>query len=524
MPNTAPCRRTAGAILFLAILGVYLALPNRNYCYDSVAYAWFIKSGRALFHPHHLLHSPLGFLLVRGLRFLGIPASPMVTMQTLNSLAGALGVWLFFRTLCRLCQNLFSAVVFSLLLGFSFTYWYNSIENEVMIIPLAILMYILLRLVALTSERQTAEPFFWMKLGIAGSLAVLFYEMHIVLPIAVLFLIAGYKKRLGGVGKTAALYLTPYLPIVGGAYLAAARFTHNLSSWNQFLRWSTLYIIPRVPKAFGVHTLRLAPYGIPRAFVRATFLKNFLLNGAMTPTGWLLLSGSVVVGLLLLYSVLLTGTRLRRNLIQRTQLFLLAWVLAYGIFALWCGPQGPDFYLSALPPFWALLCLGTKDVQRSVVLVLLAGLFLVNFAGEIIPNSSLERNEAYQLVLKLRSHDLTHQDLILTPDPVIDPYYLYFFEEELRISSLADIESPGQEEKRRAFAEMAETMEGTLSAGGRVFISEDELTPNPRKLHPTRLLTVSDYRDFYRNYEERLRKVFSYQWDGKQVAMFELER
>lgn len=449
----------------------------------------------------------------------------MVTMQILNSLAGALGVWLFFRTLCRLSQSLFSAVVFSFLLGFSFTYWYNSIENEVMVIPLSILLYILLRFVPLTlEERQAVRPSFWMKLGIAGSLAVLFYEMHIIFPIVVLFLIAGWERGLGRAAKTATLYLTPYFPIVGGTYLAAARFTHNLSSWSHFLRWSTLYVIPRVPRFFGVHTLQLAPYGISRVLVRATFLKNFLLNRVMTPTGWLLLSASAALGFLLLYSVLLTGVRLRRNPAHKTQVFLLAWVLVYGMFALWCGPQGPDFYLSALPAFWALLCLGTKDIHRSVALLLLIGLFSVNLTAEIIPNSSLQRNEAYQLVLKLRAHDLTHQDLILTPDPVIDPYYLYFYDEELRVSSLADIDSPWEEEKRRAFAEAAERIEGTLSAGGRVFISGDELTPNPRKLHPTRLLSVSDYRHFYRSYEGRLRKVFSYQWEGKQVGMFELEK
>lgn len=275
----------------------------------------------------------------------------------------------------------------------------------------------------------------------------------------------------------------------------------------------------------GLTNFRLAAYGIPRAFLRATFLKSLLLNGTIGAGGITLLFGSCLAAFILICLLWLTVRRFKSVYgVQPTiSSLLLAWLCVYGIFVLWWEPHNPEFWLPLLPPFWILLSSGTQGIRRAIPLLFLASIFLVNLAGEAIPSSSLKNNEPYQLVLKLRAEGVASRDLILIPDPVIEPYYLYFFDEGAMVSSLADMKLPTEEEKARIFTEVEERVEETLLRGGRVFVSESELEPNPRKLHPTRWLKVSDYEGFYQKYEKRLRKVFSYGWDGEEVDMFELE-
>lgn len=181
--------RKVGLLLFFLTLALYLSLPNRNYSYDSVSYAWFIRSGYMLFHPHHLLYNPLGFLILRGLSSSGIQASPMAIMQVINSLVGALGVLLFFGIVHRLSEDRFISITFSLLLAFSFAYWYQSIENEVHIIPLVRLLYILSQMVSISLGDSQLTHSSLLRMGVVGSFAVLFHQLHLLfIPVAGFFI------------------------------------------------------------------------------------------------------------------------------------------------------------------------------------------------------------------------------------------------------------------------------------------------------------------------------------------------
>ena len=72
--------RLCGALALL----VYLALPNRDYSFDAMSYAFAGKSGAELFHPLHLLYNPLGHLLYR---LFGGRVEALVLMRLVNSLA-----------------------------------------------------------------------------------------------------------------------------------------------------------------------------------------------------------------------------------------------------------------------------------------------------------------------------------------------------------------------------------------------------------------------------------------------------
>jgi hypothetical protein len=70
-------------------------------------------------------------------------------------------------------------------------------------------------------------------------------------------------------------------------------------------------------------------------------------------------------------------------------------------------------------------------------------------------------------------------------------------------------------------------IEDTVSQGGRVFISENEITPNSREsgafLGETRFIRMADYPAFYARYEDRLEPVFSYEWRSEETRMFEIK-
>lgn len=93
--------------LFLSCFALYLWTLTAAYTFDSVAYATQIhkyaatgKSGW-LFHPHHLLYSPLGYCAWQFFRLAGMQTDPLRSLQYMNAFAGAVGAVLIFVTLRR---------------------------------------------------------------------------------------------------------------------------------------------------------------------------------------------------------------------------------------------------------------------------------------------------------------------------------------------------------------------------------------------------------------------------------------
>ena len=96
LPLSRPGAQLAAALLLIGV--VYFALPNRSFEFDSITYARDVEE-RLLIHPHHLLHSLVGWLAWGAVNAV-TPVRSIYVLQGLNSL-GALAGLAFFYALAR---------------------------------------------------------------------------------------------------------------------------------------------------------------------------------------------------------------------------------------------------------------------------------------------------------------------------------------------------------------------------------------------------------------------------------------
>jgi len=534
--------RLAGVLVFALPLAVYLAFANQNYGSDAVGYILLIREGTtaSLFQPHHLLYNPLGYAVAQVLDGIGVSASTAWTMQVVNSIAGATGVLLFFKVLLKLSGRLGLSTVFTLLLAFSMAYWEYTVEVEVYVVPATFLLAsLLLMLDYLSGEKRPGAGLF-LTLGLLTSAACLFHEMHtLFVPVIVtftLFTVKSIRQR----ALMLALYMAPFVVLVCGGYAAAAHATGNLDSPGSFWGWLTLTFHAGAGWGTLDYTnIPSAAYGLFKTFFARSETRDFLVTGAIDRGGTGIMAVIGVAGLTLAALAALTIAKLKR--VYRAHrglvLVLAVWLAAYGAFCVWFDPYTHEFWIPLLPPIWLLIFLALQQWQparprlgTAVPVVLLVLLASVNFAGDILPNSDIANNENYCLAGKIDALDVGEDDLVLIWGPVpLEGYCRLFFDREVRVGSLAHRPDSSESEditKEEWFSAHERKIEDTLARGGRVFVSENEITPNTKEsgafLGERRFLKTTDYAVFYARYEDRLEPVFSYLWRSKETLMYEI--
>ena len=533
-----PASIVAGAFAFGIPLTFYLAFPNRNYGWDAVEYVLQINAGTAgsLFHPHHLIYNPLGFVLGKALGSLGISVPTTTLMQTVNSLAAATVILLFFIILLRLSSKVITSLVFALLAAFSMGLWEYAIEVEVYVCGLVFLISSLLLIAESLSKGTEPKPNVLIGLGALGGLACLFHQMHILFVAVVFAFIYLVGKGLLPRLKMMAFYIAPFVLLVGGAYTAVGYTLNKLPNLVSFTNWLTMYFQSRMEGYFALQNFPLAAYGLQKSFFRAGFFRDFLITGNIDIKGVVLLFLFGVGVMLLVGLIIITISKFNSIYKFRSRLvvLLLVWISVYGVFTFCWDPLSHEFWMHILPPFWLLLFLGFEEwhfkkprYKLALPIVLLCLLVCVNFAGDVLPNNNIENNEVYQLVHKLHEQGVTSGDLILIYGAVpIDNYYQLYFGSSLQVTSLQRVPSSVGTTKQAIFEHLSAVIESTVVDGGRVLVSESEISPNPREslafLGERRAMKVAEHSEFYAQYQDRLVRLFSYQWRKHEVWMFEL--
>ncbi|MFQ5719858.1 MAG: hypothetical protein ACE5IK_09955, partial [Acidobacteriota bacterium] len=88
-PPSSRTRAAIGAVLALLVVGVLVGFRALSQTGDSLAYAGAIRSGARLWHPHHLLFSPIVRVLYLALRSIGLGVDAIVAAQIHNAVWAA---------------------------------------------------------------------------------------------------------------------------------------------------------------------------------------------------------------------------------------------------------------------------------------------------------------------------------------------------------------------------------------------------------------------------------------------------
>lgn len=412
--------------LFLLVLALYFSFLSKFYYFDGILYAIWTELGikYTMFHPHHILYCPLGFVILKLFRLFGYfkegGYGVHLIFQSINALFGALGVVLFFVLMKRIIKDIGLTVLVSLLFAFSYGYWNFSIHIHG-IMPSC--FFLIATLFLLQKSKSPYSKRNYLLIGLAHGMAILFHVSAILfLPAALISMILRIKERSVRL-KAILLYSLSLFLIVGVAYSAVVLFVWHFSSWGEIYQWF-----------FRKFTASYAPFGykidywsfnwsnIPLSFsiLRNTILGNYFVanKDRMLPfTYYSLLSltwmARTVYLFILFYFILSFKKLWRRH--ANTIAFSLIWIFAYAVFFTRFFPGVIKSWTSTLIPisiltgiiFLDLSKRGFKKVSvrgNTIALATVTLLFVTNFFGTILPQSDERNNIDLQKAVFLREN------------------------------------------------------------------------------------------------------------------------
>jgi hypothetical protein len=330
-------------------LGIlYFTTRTEVHTFDALSYTWALeaKPFGLLFHPHHLLYGPLGWISYKTAQLMGYVGRADVPVQLVNAAAGALGIFFFWRFGARLTKRPLTSLGVSIVIGLCYSYWVYAAEVEVYTLATAFLTLALWTMSALIN-RPTARLALGLGLSHAGS--ILFHQTNLlfILPLAAfMFSSRGLrsKKILGAYALGSGI---PVL-IAYGYVAVASRFADVAG----FIRWLSDY----------------AQSGQWGGFLSAEHLPA-LRSGLSTAVSIRPLLANLFY-LLAVVSIGLSLYRARKTKWVRPWLGMAAvWLFAYGLFFWWWEPWNIEFWIAILPMWgvWMVTASGTETVDRAPV-------------------------------------------------------------------------------------------------------------------------------------------------------------
>jgi hypothetical protein len=165
-------------LLAFAAFSLYLAFLSKAYVFEGLIRAMPIETVRwvHLFAGNYLLYGPLGLTFHTLLQTLGIQQMAVTSLQVMDALLGAGGLFIFYQLLRRLDGDIFSSISWTCVLGVSLGYWLWSTDAENYILSTFLLITQMYYLVCL-ARGESVDPLF---LGALQGVAILGHIVNIL--------------------------------------------------------------------------------------------------------------------------------------------------------------------------------------------------------------------------------------------------------------------------------------------------------------------------------------------------------
>ncbi len=367
-PRPRALSRLVGALGAGGVVALLLPLRAAEQSPDALDYALAAQSGVGLFHPHHLLFSPL----VRGVLALLAPfgrGGDAILAGQLHNVAWAVAALWALRALVRSATRS-ARLADCAALGLLFTrgFWVYATQVEVYLPALGCLA-LATWLVARDGAGRPG-PAAMLAVGLLFALAVFYHQTSVLFaaPLAVFFAAArgraGWRVAATITATAGALALIAY----AGAWFATSRG----QAGPGLARWVLGYALEPVP-AWGSFT-HVGPTGL------TALLRSQAANVAGVPDRF----APVVVPLFGVGMFALAGWHagaIARGAGGRPlRLFALTWLGVHLAFFLWWLPTDTDFFVVSLLPLAILAALAASDLAA---LLTATGRLVLGVAGAV---------------------------------------------------------------------------------------------------------------------------------------------
>jgi hypothetical protein len=190
--RTKPRSEGATAIEAVAIgilaLGLYLPFLAIQFDTNGIMEATALEAGQ-LVNKNHMLYRPIGVAIYDSLQHFGYAGNSLLVLQTMNAVCGAIGIGLAYAFFKWAAHDRAAAVVGSVWLATSFSYWLFS--TDAAYITLAGMC----ALAALACIVYTESAAGAVAAGIFTTLSILTWQASIFLVPTFLMLFAAGAKR-----------------------------------------------------------------------------------------------------------------------------------------------------------------------------------------------------------------------------------------------------------------------------------------------------------------------------------------
>lgn len=388
-----------------------------------------IETGRwvHLFAGNYLLYGPLGLVFHALLQGLGFHHLAVISLQAMDALLGAAGVFVFYLTLRRLGGDTASCVIWSIVLGCSLGYWLWSTEAEDYILSTFLLLTNFHYLVR-SMRQDRVDPVI---LGALHGLAILGHIVNVIFGAVVLWFL--YIKFGQGWFKPARRYAGAAAVVVLGAYGTVIAFIQKPASLRGALNWfegSAALGQGAMNWGGGFTLAKLGQW----AAMSLRILGPFPLNNYYTPHPWACAPLFLFAAWSLFACFFLVLVTHGRAVYRKDPAVVggcAIWLLIYALMFTRWEPWTMVYRVSDLVPLCVLLFLGCREVAdhhgawRGAAAALACCLAIGNLGAEIYPRSFASNNSNLERMAFLKAN--TVEGDWITGDGGQDEIYIPYF-------------------------------------------------------------------------------------------------
>lgn len=386
--------------LFAGLAVLYFLCRPENHLVDTVLYALGteVKDAYMFFHWHHLLYTPLNWVIWHAVRGMGVLVTAFTTMSALSALAAAGAAACIYLALRRWGADFWGALLATLGAATAATWWYFAGEGEV----LACISFFMAGGLFLISGGQTSNRRAILT-GVWLGIGILFHQTLVIFTLLAAVLWALSRRR---VWPQPALLVGTAALIAAAAYFFIPVFYYQVRSPYDWFRWTTAYFWWGDWGKVARSRLVMGCLCFLGSFVAGPFSLD---AGARLPWSEILrrylpaaLSAAAILGLIA------SGIKgLWRN--HRPLLIVaIGWVILYHAFFTWWEAENCEWWIATTIPLWLLAGLVPK---RRFVNCLwgagLAAIAVLNLLRLIIPATVPGKNAA----------EMAGRDLVAASDP-----------------------------------------------------------------------------------------------------------
>jgi hypothetical protein len=475
-------RSRASALAFGLGLGLYLAtLPQLGFNSDVYTYTAAIHKGEArlLFNPHHLLYNFTGRLWLQLMQALGLEWRADHALRVMNAVFGALGIGAFYTLAGRVFPSSRARLLATAAYATCFAVWMFSVDVEVYV-PST--LFLLLSAVVLFRDPDQPSAGAAMLAGASMGMGALYHQMGALFAIpGAVALVCSRLPMSRRLGRVLLFWVTGGLVAFIPYTLAAVAF-HGVKTAHELGLWLLGYAVSGYGAGWHLSSLTDFLLGQGRSIVFFDFVvKDLQVQGPR------LLAQLAVVALI--GSALVAGTigaflgwRGPGNGDRRVLAFAATWYLAYAVFTSWWEPENPEFYVTAMAPFWLLWAGGLARAGRRWTGLLAAVIVLMAASNgyDILRRKDVSFDPEVVAVRTIAER--AGGDLVLLP-PTLRARSAVFAP-ELRVLGVYAACKDSSRDPRKALCAIEDAIAGARAEGRKALLFERAFSREVLRPHP----------------------------------------